>query len=210
MAKRKRVKQNNMINNVVIGLSLVALAFFVYQSRNMAGSRTTQRTPQDAVVALAAGLQTNYSRLTQHNMLGPAAGRPMDMEDVPLNDGWAGLHVFFPREDMEWLRENANLISLGDAIAQGLTVEDWRKWDAWERFVRARTAMLRYAPRGANVSVGQAPPADREGNVDVQVSMGSRSMTLRLRQVRGAWVITNWFGQKGLWESQFHTIQNMM
>lgn len=210
MAKRKRSKQKHTINNVVIGISVVALGFFYYQSRNMAGSRSMQRTPQDAITAFAERLQSNYSNLTQYNMLGPKSGMPEEMEDVPLDDGWAGLHVFFLEEDMEWLKANADLISLGDAIAQGLKVEDWRKWGAWERFVRARTAMLRYAPRGDSVSIGQSTPEDQEGNIEVSVSTGARSTSVRMRKVRGAWVFVGWFGQKGLWESQFTTIQSMM
>lgn len=201
-AKRRKRKENHMMNNLVIVVAIAAFAVFYYRDQMLGGIVAQQRSPKMALENFVLVFQEVRGVITRADVVHPS-GPVNTVKDINPHDGWKGLDSFFPDEDLQWLVDNANKICVGEVLESSGDIEELKQKRPWERYIMARSIILRHFPVGRVKIIQQGAENPREHTVTLTVSIGMDMREVEMIKKGAAWKIRQLFGQRTAWDRRF-------
>ena len=209
--KMKKRKESHLINDLVIVVAIGFFGFFLWYSSTSGGrAATKQRTPKMTLEAFIAQYRKVKADLFRPDLATPSGKIPEQISEINPKDGWKGLEHFFKDEDLLWLRDNTNMISLAWALQNRIPVDEWKKRTVWERHIMARQAMFEGAP-SSDFTAQPLKEPDKQGTQEMQISVtGGASLNIVFAKQGGAWRIIDFFGNRGRYQANAKAILAQM
>ena len=209
--KMKKRKESHLINDLIIVLAIGLFGFFLWYSQTGGGrSASKQRTPKMALENFVLQYKKVRSDLFRPDLARPNGPEPTTIKAINPLDGWKGLDVYFTIEELTWLRDNTNLVSLAWTLQHNSNVDTWKKKSVWERHLIARQAILDGAPAGEFQVVSLKDP-DKQGTQEMQINLtGGGALNIIFVRQSGSCRIQDFFGNKGRYIRDSKSIMSQM